>query len=106
MDNKEGITPKGQFAIKFLMTYGLIISVILGFISLLASFGVFTKNEIILEKCSFGGELGCEELKVSSDLVLLSLRNNLESDMDIGSIELTSSNCSKLFDVTIPQGTA
>jgi hypothetical protein len=72
---------KSQAALEFLTTYAWAFLVILIMIGALSYFGVLSPSKILPDRCTFGGEIGCDKNKVvitdsNTDTLRMSITNN------------------------------
>ncbi|MBW3000178.1 hypothetical protein KY339_05900 [Candidatus Woesearchaeota archaeon] len=96
-------TKKSQAAMEFLMTYGWAILVVLAAIAALAYFGVLSPGKFIPEKCMLSPGIACEDFKVTSNSVIVILRNGGGKDLIIDSIEVEN-YCNDTFSTDFNDG--
>ncbi len=84
---------KAQAAMEFLMTYGWAILVVLISIAALAFFGVLNPSKFSPNFCSIGPGFSCNEFKVTSNGVEISLRNGVGTSLNSVKMTLLDSPC-------------
>ena len=93
----------GQAAMEFLMTYGWAILVVLVAIGALAYFGVLSPEKQLPERCMLQAGVECADAKVTSDSVILVLRNGLGKTIEISNVSI-GSNCVTDVATTLTNG--
>ncbi|GIU69505.1 MAG: hypothetical protein KatS3mg002_0741 [Candidatus Woesearchaeota archaeon] len=74
---------KSQAALEFMVTYGWVILGVMIVIGALAYYGVFNTSKYINDECNFGNQLYCEDFRVTTDRIYITLRNNFGQEIVI-----------------------
>lgn len=90
---------KAQSIKEFIITYGWVILIVIGSITILTYLGF--SPSILPERCYFPNGLNCIDYTATSDGLQLVLENNLDKSIKIRNINISKPNCAKNFNTTV-----
>jgi len=90
---------KAQSIKEFIITYGWVIIIVVGSITILTYLGF--SPSILPERCYFPDSINCKDYTAKSDGLQLVLENKLDININIKNINISKTNCAKIFNTTI-----